>query len=57
MSTKVTVTKNVGMKTSTELRWKTDSNRVMEENKVMIQEIWKMSILYLKMSKKFCPHI
>ena len=53
MRRKVTLTKNFDMKTNTEKPWNTDSNRVIKENKAMIQEIWKMSILHPKTSKEF----
>ena len=39
MRRKVTLTKNVDMKTNTEKPWNTDCNRVIKENKAMIQEI------------------
>ena len=42
MRTKVTLTKNIGIKISTEQRRNTDSSRVMKENKAMTQEIRKM---------------
>ena len=45
------------METSTEQPRNTDSNKVIKENKVMTQEIWKMSILYPKTSKEFYHHI
>ena len=45
MRPKLTFTKNFGMKTT------------MEEIKAMAQEIWKVSILYPKTSKKFYHHI
>ena len=69
MRTKVTLTKNIGIKISTEQRRNTDSSRVMKENKAMTQEIRKMynfctnnmniiwTILYPKTSKDFCHHI
>ena len=53
MRRKVTLTKNFDMKTNTEKPWKTDSNRVIKENKAMIKEIWKMTILCPKTSKEF----
>ena len=40
MRAKVTLTKNFGMKASTEQLWTPSSNtRVMKENKVIVQEI------------------
>ena len=45
MRGKLTLTKNFGVKTT------------MEEIESMAQEIWKMSILYSKASKKFYYHI
>ena len=51
MRIKVTLTKNFGMKTSTEQSWNTDSNSVIKQSKAVTQEIWKMSILYSKTLK------
>ena len=45
MRVKLTLTKNFGVKTT------------MEEIKAMAEEIWKMSILYPKTSKKLYHHI
>ena len=39
MRVKVTLTKNFGMKTSTEQSWNTDSNSVIKQNKAVTQEI------------------
>ena len=58
MRAKVVLTKSFGAKTSTEYPQTPDScSRVREENKAMAQEIWKISILYPKLSKEFYHHI
>ena len=51
MPGKLTLTKNFGVKTSTEYSW------TMEKIKAIAQEIRKMSILYPKTSKKLYHHI
>ena len=42
MGAQVTLTENLGMKTSTKWPWTPDFNtRVMKENKAIVQEIWQ----------------